>query len=268
MGGRREPGTELGMSSKCSRLPRWQQPAVAIMTLRQPAHLPATRTGVALPSMSATSRCSRSTRHEGSLCICSDLSARASPPCDSRRVRLRAGLRLLILGTVLVGSVRIADAQIQIQGFGRLPSGEQDPPRGVYLPTDRALSRAMTRARERLAHHEYHEALTFLHGILGREEDSFLERRRGAASRSGLKATARRLIGELPPEGHDAYELLHGATARRQLEAALRSGDRDGVAKVVRQFFHTSAGYEAALVLAQMEADRVIGWRRPSCIRS
>ena len=36
----------------------------------------------------------------------------------------------------------------------------------------------------------------------------------------GLKATARQMIGELPPEGRDAYELLQGATARRQLEAA------------------------------------------------
>ena len=36
----------------------------------------------------------------------------------------------------------------------------------------------------------------------------------------------------------------------------LKNGDRDGIANVVRQFFHTQAGYEATLVLAQMEADQ------------
>jgi outer membrane protein assembly factor BamB len=140
--------------------------------------------------------------------------------------------------------------QVRVFGLG------QEPAAGVYLPTDRALSRAIARARERLADREYHEVLTFLQGILARDEDAFLERAGGDQEQQlGLKAAARQLIGELPPEGHNAYELLHGATARRQLEAAMRSGDREVLAKVVRQYFHTSAGYEAALVLAEMEAD-------------
>lgn len=98
--------------------------------------------------------------------------------------------------------------------------------------------------------------LAFLQGVLARDEDSFLERAGDDHQQLGLKATARQLIGDLPPEGYEAYELLHGATARRQLEAAIRAGNRDAIAKVVRQFFHTSAGYEAALVLAEMEADQ------------
>ncbi len=163
-----------------------------------------------------------------------------------------SGLFLATIG----GSSRRADGQIQVPGFGRMTPGEQDTTAGVYLPTDRTLSRAITRARERLAQHEYHEALAFLHGLLGRQEDWFLERSGGAQEQLGAKATARQLIGELPPDGRDAYELLHGATARKQLEAALQSGNRDGISQVVRQFFHTTAGYEAALVLAQLEADQ------------
>lgn len=140
------------------------------------------------------------------------------------------------------------------------PPVEQSPDSesvsGVYLPSDRTLSRAMTRARDRLGEREFHQSLTFLQEMLSKEEDTFLDQWDGPADRLGLKATARRLIGELPTEGRDAYELLHGATARRQLEAALTSGDQDGLAQVVRQFYHTTAGYEAALVLAQLEADR------------
>ncbi len=157
---------------------------------------------------------------------------------------------------------RIATAQ-QIRPFQPLQrkvvapgQAGQEAVSGVYLPTDRSLSRAITRARERLADHEYHEVLPFLQGILARDEDSFLERAGDDHQQLGLKATARQLIGELPPEGYEAYELLHGATARRQLDTAIRAGDREAIAKVVRQFFHTSAGYEAALVLAQMEADQ------------
>jgi tetratricopeptide (TPR) repeat protein len=147
-------------------------------------------------------------------------------------------------------------AQVRVPDLGRVKSGDQDNLSGVHLPTDRALTRAMTRVRERLAEREYHQALGFLQEILQRDEDSFVEQAGGEREQQGLKATARRMIGELPKEGLEVYELLHGAIARRQLEAALAAGDQNGVAAVVRQFFHTSAGYEAALVLAQMEADQ------------
>lgn len=178
--------------------------------------------------------------------------------------RSRSGARISIGLSLPTISICIAWVFVAEAAFGQLfqarprraqVAGQEASP-GVYLPTDRSLSRAIARARERLAEREYHEVLAFLQGILSRDEDSFLERVGEDRQQLGLKATARQLIGELPPEGHDAYELLHGATARRQLEAALRAGDREALAKVVRQFFHTSAGYEASLVLAEMEADQ------------
>jgi outer membrane protein assembly factor BamB len=164
---------------------------------------------------------------------------------------------LLLLGAFLVEQV--AGQFFQVQPRRRSPAKSeatgQDAVSGVYLPNDRALSRAIARARERLADHEYHEVLAFLQQVLSRDEDSFLERSGDDHQQLGLKATARQMIGELPSEGYEAYELLNGATARRQLESAIRSGDREALAKVVRQYFHTSAGYESALVLAEMEAD-------------
>ena len=168
-----------------------------------------------------------------------------------------AGLLAAILVNVPVTVGQLVPPRQVLKGRAGNPQPEdQEVVSGVYLPTDRALSRAVGRARERLAEHEYHEALPFLHGILARGEDSFLERSGDDRGQLGLKTTARKLIGDLPPEGHDAYELLQGPAARRQLEAALKTGDREGVAKVVRQFFHTAAGYEATFVLAQIEADQ------------
>src|SRR5687768_6257341 len=142
---------------------------------------------------------------------------RCRPEYPDRRLRLGLRIYLLSLGGLFAASV--VYGQFQIQDFNRRQDGEQDVS-GVYLPTDRSLSRAMARARERLAAREYHQALAFLHEILMRDEDSFLERLEGQQHQAGLKATARQLIGELPLEGQDTYELLHGATARRQLSAA------------------------------------------------
>lgn len=170
------------------------------------------------------------------------------------KVLLIAGALTAVLGWR--SPTATAQLQVPAQGFGRVQVEAEEVASGVYLPTDRTLSRAIVRARERLSNGEFHESLTFLQGVLAREEDSFVEAGSESREQQGLKATARRLIGELPREGLDAYELLYGAVARRQLDAALQSGDVGEVAKVVRQYFHTSAGYEAALVLAQLEADQ------------
>ncbi|HVT27217.1 MAG TPA: PQQ-binding-like beta-propeller repeat protein, partial [Lacipirellulaceae bacterium] len=153
------------------------------------------------------------------------------------------------------GMVAIGAVAQQLQIFPRRTVRSQEAAAGVYLPTDRTLSRAVTRAREGIKNHEYQEVLAFLQQVLSRDEDAFLEQAGDDQQQLGLKATARQMIGDLPPEGYQAYELLHGATARRQLEAAIHSGDRQALANVVRKFFHTEAGYEAALVLAAKEAD-------------
>jgi outer membrane protein assembly factor BamB/tetratricopeptide (TPR) repeat protein len=161
---------------------------------------------------------------------------------------------ILMFGLSVFGVVCIPSSPTLGQNFGRRDD-DKALTSGVYLPTERSLSRAMGRARERLAEKEYHQALTFLQAVLSRDEDTFLEQSLSGSDQQGLKATARQMIGELTPDGRKSYELLYSAAARRRLKAALAAGDQDGVALVVRQYFHTPAGYEAALVLAQMESD-------------
>jgi outer membrane protein assembly factor BamB len=146
--------------------------------------------------------------------------------------------------------------QVQIQIRGANTPESADDPYGVYLPTDRTLSRGITRARERLNDQEYNEALDFLQQVLDRGEDAFLDATNDPKNQRGLKAAARALIANLPAAGREMYELLHTAAARRELDAALDSGNRDDLVKLVRRYFLTSPGYEAALVLAQMEFDR------------
>lgn len=184
-------------------------------------------------------------------------------PRAGRRIR-PVGRILVVAGTLVAvsgllterGRGQFAQPQQVLPDRGRPGEAANQDIAGVYLPTDRALSRAVGQARERIAKNEYHEAIPFLQNLLSRNEDAFLERSPTERGQLGLKATARQLIGELPPDGYNTYELLNGPTARRQLEAALKAGDREAIAGVVRQYFHTTAGYEAAFVLAQIEADQ------------
>ena len=136
----------------------------------------------------------------------------------------------ITVGSVLVAlciALRVSNVDAQ-RGAVQDPRGrvanEQDSSVGVYLPSDRSLSRAMARARERLAAREYHQSLGFLHEIFQRDEDAFLDPIEAEPDQRGLKAAAHQLIRSLPAEGLDAYELLHGSTARKQLDAALTSG--------------------------------------------
>jgi outer membrane protein assembly factor BamB len=181
-------------------------------------------------------------------------------PPASRRIGRASGTAVALAWVLwavawpaLMNLAGVAEGQVRVI---RPPTATDEEPSQVHLPTDRALARAMARAEQQLRAGEYYEALAFFQQILEREEDSFLDDEVSAAGQVGLKATARRLIAALPPKGRETYELLYGATARRQLDAALAAGDEQAIADVVRRYVHTSAGCEAALVFAQMEADR------------
>ncbi len=151
--------------------------------------------------------------------------------------------------------VAVAPAQIQVQ-VGNGPTPANEDPYGVYLPTDRTLSRGVARAKERLDDGEFNEARAFLQQLLDRQEDVFVDDTSDPNRLQGLKAGARKMIAGLPAAGREMYELLHTAAARRELDAALSNGDRTARAQLVRRYLLTEPGCEAAFVLAQMELDR------------
>src|SRR5712671_4739280 len=85
-------------------------------------------------------------------------------------LRVRVHVLLSILAAILFAIGTLSTEHALSQRFqvrpGRVQVAGQDIAAGVYLPSDRSLSRAITRARERLADHEYHEVLAFLQGVL------------------------------------------------------------------------------------------------------
>ncbi len=120
--------------------------------------------------------------------------------------------------------------------------------RNVFARPSRELTQKLHLARQLLADRRYAEAVGLLDALLETEEDFFLLDTSSGAVR-GLRAEAQRLLGAMPREGRELYELRYGARARQMLTQATSDGNIHLLAEVSRRFFHTQAGYEATLLL-------------------
>ena len=125
-------------------------------------------------------------------------------------------------------------------------------PSDVFFPSHDA-ARRLSQAREALAAKQFNEAIQWLNLVLESGEDQWVKTGSGFA---GAKAEADRMMSSMPAGGHAAFEFLHGVEARRKLDAAASKGDLPELAAVARQFFYTSAGKEATLLLARHNLSR------------
>jgi len=156
----------------------------------------------------------------------------------------------------LVGSVATSQvlAQVILPGIGD-PEKAEHGYSGVFLPSDRILSRGVQQARERISAGDYSRAIRFLDELLDpAKEDSFVVIGSSGES-AGLKATSRQILKSLSAEGRQAYESTFGPVARRELRNAIDEGDFEAIRHVTQRYFYTQAGYEAVLLLAAQEAD-------------
>ena len=179
-------------------------------------------------------------------------------------------LGLYALGIVAVGASifgldefanRQAAAQRQIGPNIRIRvnSGNQargdEAGEGVFLPLDRETTRHWEKAKHLFEEGHYSDASVLLDEILKRDEDYFFKPDDDKPTLSSLKSEAQKLIGEMPPDGLQAYQLLFGATAQQMLNAAIASGDVKALEEIARRFFHTPAGYSATLLLGHQRLD-------------
>lgn len=75
----------------------------------------------------------------------------------------------------------------------------------------------------------------------------------GKPLRESLLKSARDMIGRLPADAMETYELRYGPAARKLLVEASQTRDWKKVADVRRRYFHTESGYQASWLLAQHE---------------
>jgi outer membrane protein assembly factor BamB len=134
-------------------------------------------------------------------------------------------------------------------------SADDDAVDSVFLPPNRETLKKLSQSRKLLAEGRFGEAVRDLDAILEGPEDFFIEPDRNSGKSRGLKAEAQRLIGQMPREGRELYELQYGARARQMLKEAIEEGDATRLSEVSRRFFHTRAGYEATFLLGLQHFD-------------
>ncbi len=178
----------------------------------------------------------------------------------------------LAVGSTFLGLLRLtarqAAAQVQIGPNVRIRFGAQPPTQtsdvgeGMFLPIDRETTRHWEKAKRLFDEGHFSDAAVLLDEILKRDEDFFFKPDDDKPTLRSLKVEAQRLIGAMPPDGLQAYQLQFGATAQQMLNAAIASGDAKGLEEITRRFFHTQAGYEAALFLDGTCWITATRWRR------
>src|SRR5262245_37973149 len=166
--------------------------------------------------------------------------------------------RLTLLSALLVA---LAFLQLVPSGLGQnrvLPRPAQPPiakdaskseePQytdAVTLPRNPESKRLIQAAQDYLKKQEWRNASECLQSLLETPEDSFIEitRKNDAGAdvmlRVSVRAEANRLIGELPPEGRESYQLQYGQIAAEKLRQALEQADPILLAEVSQRYLHT-----------------------------
>ncbi|MBL8830387.1 MAG: hypothetical protein JNM18_25650, partial [Planctomycetaceae bacterium] len=207
-------------------------------------------------------------------------------PWGSTTSARRSLISRLSLAALAISATLLAATVMFIAPYA-WAQAEADVAPTVFVSADRKVILALRNSQELLAEKRYSEAVRLLGSVLESSEDFFVSPERKAAAEKeepktpnpaqairqrfpgqmmqqltsqmvnrSLKSEAQRLIGELPAEGREAYELQFGADAQRLLDAAARSGSISGLAEVSRRFFHTKAGLEATELLGTCLLER------------
>jgi len=162
-----------------------------------------------------------------------------------------ASLAVLILGAACWSS------QARAQ-FGRPGTNAQQQQVEVFSQAPREELQHLRRANEALKDQRYFDAVRELVSLLERPEaeDYFTNSPKDGLVKTSLKGEAERLLGALPADARRAYEVRFGPTAKLQLEKAIAANDLELLTQVTRKYFHTQAGYQAALILGRAHLDR------------
>src|SRR5436190_10257228 len=184
-----------------------------------------------------------------------------------KEILLRAA-GCLFLGCFIVA---VLENRGQAQVFApRVGSGDPDAVSTIFMPAPRALRQQLSRAQAAIAEERYADAVESLGGILSGEsvaedsksnkgellDDFFLPIAKAGDPQTSLKTQALQMLGAMPEKGRRLYELNFGADARAMLDAALAEGNVPKLTEVARRYFHTKAGYEAAILLGRLNLDQ------------
>ncbi|QDT12398.1 PQQ-binding-like beta-propeller repeat protein [Planctomycetes bacterium K23_9] len=163
-----------------------------------------------------------------------------------------------------VAVLLVASATKQASGQAGIMRQTRGMSSARFIEAPRYIQQELREAERAIAEDRMSDAVVRLGDLLQREpldsvdsdlsgQDFFLPPDRGTKFSDSKLNRARRLIGELPASAIDIYELRYGPLARKTLQEAGPERDWNAVGDVRRKYFHTLAGYEASLILAQHE---------------
>jgi outer membrane protein assembly factor BamB len=155
-------------------------------------------------------------------------------------------------------------------GKAAAPAGPPTPPEGelthsLTLPSDRKLKQRLEVARDYIQKGQTDDWGTpckTLQQVLKSKEDVFVQLRvKDANGREksrwvSARAEANRLLGTMPTQGLETYQLLYGTEAKAKLDEARTQSDVQQLAQVALQYFHTDSGAEATDLLGTYYLDR------------
>lgn len=132
-------------------------------------------------------------------------------------------------------------------------------------PHDPQQLRRLKAVQRAIQEKNWRSAVDGLQIVLDQPQDTLFRQQSGRWI--SVRGEANRLLGTLPKEAIDLYELQFGPTARRLLAEAHSQGNRDSLAEAATRYFYTRAGQQAADRLAAQnfshgEFALAAGWYR------
>jgi outer membrane protein assembly factor BamB len=164
-------------------------------------------------------------------------------------------IRMVSLATVAAAA--LAGALIADSARAQLPNQSGQTLLNVFPPAPRELKLRLSHASKALEEQRFSDAVAQLGSLLvtPEAEDYFIGPLNEEGTQTSLKVEAQRLLGSMPKQGRESYEIQFGADARSELDAAIADGDVRKLTEVTRKYFHTSAGYEATMLLGRYQLD-------------
>lgn len=188
---------------------------------------------------------------------------------DKEKNALIAGT-LALVAAFLLALVPSSVGQVIVQPGGKKPlptkpkegEGTATQFSAIKLNTDTKSADLINVARECIKDKDWDQAVTAAQIILDKKEDFYVRVEdtdkygRKTTRWTSVKYEANKLLGSMPDEGLDVYEVRYGGKARALLEEAKKSGDLEKLAEVAQKYLHTRVGAEANDLLATYYLDR------------
>ena len=139
----------------------------------------------------------------------------------------------------------------------------------VFVPAPREILRPLIRAQKAIKQGDTDRAIALLGEIVADSDpQDYLVKVPGQFGVvTSLRARAVELLGQLPLRNRKTHQLRYGVQAKQLLDKAVEDGDLRQMSMVMRRFFYTRAGYDAAMMVGHHHLNRGHPVAAASCFR-